>query len=58
MDEFSTTSDNLDQADEDILYYTVSDDALEAAAWQMTDTISKCTHALGGCTRCPHCGRG
>jgi hypothetical protein len=32
MDEFSTTSDTLDQADEDILTYTVSDDALEAAA--------------------------
>ena len=27
-----TTSFNLDQADEDILTYTVSDDALEAAA--------------------------
>ena len=32
MDEFSTTSDNLDEADEDILTPTVSDDALEAAA--------------------------
>jgi hypothetical protein len=32
MDEFSTTSDNLDQTDEDILTYTVSDEALEAAA--------------------------
>ena len=28
----STTSFTLDQADEDILTYTVSDDALEAAA--------------------------
>jgi hypothetical protein len=27
-----TTSDNLDQADEEILTYTVSDEALEAAA--------------------------
>ena len=27
-----TTSDNLDQADEDILTYTVSDEALEGAA--------------------------
>jgi hypothetical protein len=27
-----TTSDNLDQADEDILTYTASDEALEAAA--------------------------
>jgi hypothetical protein len=32
MDEFSTTSDTLDQADEDILTYAVSDEALEAAA--------------------------
>jgi hypothetical protein len=32
MDEFSTTSDNLDQTDEDILTYTASDEALEAAA--------------------------
>ena len=32
MDEFSATSDNLDQADEDILIPTVSDEALEAAA--------------------------
>ena len=27
-----TTSDTLDQIDEDVLTYTVSDDALEAAA--------------------------
>jgi hypothetical protein len=32
MDEFSTTSDNLDQTDEDILTYTVSNEVLEAAA--------------------------
>jgi hypothetical protein len=35
MDEFSTTSDNRDQIDADILTYTVSDvsdEALEAAA--------------------------
>ena len=32
MDEFSTTSETLDQADEEILTYTVSDEALEAAA--------------------------
>jgi uridine phosphorylase len=31
MDEFTTTSDNLDQADEDILAYTISDEELEAA---------------------------
>jgi hypothetical protein len=38
MDEFSTTSDTLDQADEDILTYTVSDEALEAAAGGYPDT--------------------
>jgi hypothetical protein len=32
MDETSTTSDNLDQIDEDIVTYTASDEALEAAA--------------------------
>ena len=32
MDEFIATSDNFDQADEDILNPTVSDEALEAAA--------------------------
>ena len=32
MDVTSTTTATLDQADEDILTYTVSDEALEAAA--------------------------
>jgi hypothetical protein len=32
MDEFGTTSDTLGQIDEDILTYTASDEALEAAA--------------------------
>jgi hypothetical protein len=32
MDNASTTTGTLDQADEDILTYTVSDEALEAAA--------------------------
>jgi hypothetical protein len=32
MDEFSTTIDTLDQADDDILTYKASDEALEAAA--------------------------
>ena len=31
MDESSTTSDTLDQADDDILTNTVADDAIEAA---------------------------
>ena len=32
MDDTSTTTATLDQADEEILTYTVSDEALEAAA--------------------------
>jgi hypothetical protein len=32
MDKVGTTSDNLDQTDEEILTPTVSDEALEAAA--------------------------
>jgi hypothetical protein len=32
MDNSSTTTGTLDQTDEDILTYTVSDEALEAAA--------------------------
>ena len=35
MDEFSTTSFTLDQTDEDILIYTVSDEVLEERrAWR------------------------
>jgi hypothetical protein len=42
-DPISTTSDNLDHADEDILTRTVSDDALEAAAgMEMAVTIILC----------------
>jgi hypothetical protein len=33
-------TDTLDQADEDILTSTVSDEALEAAATEMGDTLS------------------
>ena len=32
MDKLSTTSDNLEEADEDILTYTLSDEEIEAAA--------------------------
>jgi hypothetical protein len=32
MDDPNNTTDNLDQADEEILTYTASDEALEAAA--------------------------
>jgi hypothetical protein len=48
MDEFSTTSDTLDQTDEEILTYTVSDEALEAAgSWNLlpptqTQYVSPC----------------
>jgi hypothetical protein len=50
MDEFSTTSDTLDQADEDILTYTASDEAhwswLQRAAWGRFAPIPE-TSALG-----------
>lgn len=33
-------TDSLDQADEDLLTHTVTDEALEAAATEMGDTLS------------------
>jgi hypothetical protein len=39
MDEFTTTSDNLDQTDEAILFHTVSDEAIEAAGIALMQTI-------------------
>jgi hypothetical protein len=45
-----TTSDD-DQADEDILTFTVSDEALEAAAGMMAGVLST---AMTGA--CPGCG--
>jgi hypothetical protein len=53
-----TTSDNLDQADEDILTYTVSDEALEAAAGSMKTVAEASTGLPGpGCQSCvwPFC---
>jgi hypothetical protein len=50
MDEFSTTSDNLDQTDEDILTYTVSDEALEALA---ADAGKLVTYSFGQAFCCP-----
>ena len=50
MDEFSTTSDTLDQADEDILTYEVSDEALEAASGTGHSTSwSTCRFGNPGC---------
>jgi hypothetical protein len=53
MAEFSTTSDNLDQADEDILNPTVSDEAIEAAAadahLQAQNTFQYTCNAYPGC---------
>jgi hypothetical protein len=40
MDEFTTTSDNLDQTDEDILNPTASDEALKAAG----DGVAMCSY--------------
>jgi hypothetical protein len=47
MDEFSTTSDTLDQTDEDILTYTVSDEALEAAAGEAAASLRSLYHPGG-----------
>ena len=49
MDEFSTTSDTLDQADEEILTYTVSDEALEAAAGTLAQNNTVSAYWLGDC---------
>jgi hypothetical protein len=48
MDEFSTTSDTLDQTDEEILTYTASDEALEAAAG--TEAIPASYYPIGNCS--------
>jgi hypothetical protein len=50
MDEFSTTSDTLDQADEEIFAPTLSDEALEAAAG--TEMGSIFTRTRDSITRC------
>jgi hypothetical protein len=56
MDEFSTTSDNLNQTDEDILTYTVSDDALEAAAGSLRgDNPQFFTFGDATCPQYPQC---
>jgi hypothetical protein len=55
MDEFSTTSDNL-QTDEDILTPTVSDDALEAAAGSLGgDNPQFMTFGDATCPQYPQC---
>jgi hypothetical protein len=46
MDEFSTTSDNLDQTDEEILTYAASDEALEAAAGTERGVVAIFTYYL------------
>ncbi len=56
MDEFSTTSDNLAEADEDILTPTVSDDALEAAAGSLRgDNPQFFTFGDATCPQYPQC---
>jgi hypothetical protein len=54
MDEFSTNSATLDQADEEILTYTASDEALEAAAGieieAPTFNVPCPWRTYGGCT--------
>jgi hypothetical protein len=62
MDGISTTSDSLDQTDEEILTYTVSDEALEASAGmegEAVDTVMYlCNSGVWTCmgTRCPGYG--
>jgi hypothetical protein len=55
MDESSTTSDALDQADKDVLTYTVSDDALEAAAGRAGNepSLGNCSYPYSYCRDCP-----
>jgi hypothetical protein len=43
MDDTSTTTATLDQADEEILTYTVSDEALEAAAGTERGALKRTT---------------
>ena len=50
MDESSTTTGTLDQIDEDMLTYTLSDEALEAAA----GTLSIITSSYVACTLNPY----
>jgi hypothetical protein len=50
QDESSTTTAKLDQAEEDILTYTVSDEALEAPA---AGTCSLGTYSFGQAFCCP-----
>jgi hypothetical protein len=49
MDEFSTSSDNREQTDEDILTSTVSDEALEAAAGTLAQNNTVSAYWLGDC---------
>jgi hypothetical protein len=44
-----TTSDTLDQADEDILTYTISDEALETAARLTAQTGPSWCYPAGFC---------
>jgi hypothetical protein len=49
-------TDHLDQTDEDILTYTVSDEALEAAAGRTAAAMSSAvTAACPGCTSVNPC---
>jgi hypothetical protein len=49
MDNTSTTTGTLDQTDEDILTYDVSDEALEAAAARVP------YYTVSAGTQLPHC---
>jgi hypothetical protein len=49
MDNTSTTTGTLDQADEEILTYTVSDEALEAAAGSVRGATNLTPYSLPCC---------
>jgi hypothetical protein len=52
MDDTSTTTSTLDQADEDILTNTVSDEALEAAAGTAKRAWTTGAAFTWGCSDC------
>jgi hypothetical protein len=55
MDNSGTTTATLDQADEEVLTYTVSDEALEAAAPRIVAT-ARCSTSDTACLSCyPDC---
>jgi hypothetical protein len=57
MNDTSAHIATLDQADEEILTYTVSDDALEAAAGIERESGLDTYTAIPGCPYCQRCSK-